>query len=309
MDDTIEMVSVGSFGFKIPAHLKESVKPHNYLRNHHGYDSSDGDAYICDACGACSTLEEVVETGLSDPRCHHCNKYLQRRCAADGCDNFSSSKSNNDSPPHWYVPPTYCKTCRHESLREARTSLLESIPERIRHSAVKSWEGRYKHRKAAGEALSWWLLDDCGRKGKPVLYLWGNVGSGKTTVAARGAIKAVMEGHAKNLMWVKESDVVHAAKSEFSRDESHYMLKQMMSADLLVYDELWCQSDTYTDNVRARLNDIFSRRFEEMKPTLITSNEPTSMFSDILDARIASRFKRASKCVEVRGPDLRMTND
>lgn len=302
-----KMISVGSMGFKIPAHLSENVKPHNYLRNHHGFDSSGGDVYVCDNCGSCSTLDEIVATGLSDPNCPHCGKYLQRRCAADGCDSLSSSKPDGSNPPNWYVPQTYCKTCRHESLREVRSSLLESIPERIRHSAVKAWEGRYQHRRPAGEALSWWLLDDLGRKGKPVLYMWGNVGSGKTTVAARGAVKAIMDGHAKNMMWVRESDFVHAAKSEFSRDESHYMIKQMMTADLLVYDELWCQVETYSDNVRARLNDVFSRRFEEMKPTLITSNEPASMFSDVLDARIASRFKRSAKCIEVRGPDLRMT--
>ena len=292
-----EMIAVGSLGFKIPAHLKDNMTPSNYLRNHHGYDDSEGD-YVCDGCGTCSTTDELIEMGMSDPMCKHCSKYMARRCSADGCDNLSSPKSDGEDPPFWYTPTTYCKVCRHESLRETRSSLLEAIPERIRHSAVKAWEGRYSHRKDAGESLSWWLIDNCGRKGTPVLYLWGNVGS--------GAIKAVMDGHVKNLMWVKESEVVHAAKSEFSRDDSHYLLKQMMTADLLVYDELWCQVDSYSDNVRARLTDIFSRRFEEMKPTLITSNEPTNLFADILDARIASRFKKAAKVIEVRGPDLRI---
>jgi hypothetical protein len=292
--------TVGEFKIKVPPHLEDSCHPINLYRTCHGHDFSAGD-YACPACESLTSFHEMC-TIRGDPRCRVCGYYLPRLCNADGCDHLVASFG---TPDYWCPPWPFCPTCIGDEMRELRSRYLERIPQRIRHAAVKAWEGRYEHRKDAGLVLSQWLSAKLGLDGGPsCLYLWGNVGSGKTTIAARAAIKAVHSGIIADVQWVKEGELLAAAKSQYSSESSAELLDSARHAALLVYDELWSGVHGYTDHVKQTLSSLFCLRFEEGRPTILTSNEPP-LFVQVLDTRVDSRFNGCSRTVEVRGPDLR----
>jgi DNA replication protein DnaC len=296
--------TIGSLGIRVPAHVEELCKPVNHYRACHGHDFNEG-PWSCPSCDTAHTLTRMAEI-LGDPRCGACGFFMSRRCSADGCDTLVAGFGE---PDYWCPPWPFCPSCLDEEVLRERTACLVRIPQRVRHAAVKGWEGRYEHRKKAGVELAKWLECKLGYDGGPsALYIWGNVGSGKTTVAARAAVKAVTAGHVSDVQWVREGAFISAAKSQYSNEQSAELLDSMRHSALLVYDEMWTAADSYTDHVRSTMADIFSLRFEERRPTIMTSNEPP-LFVQVLDTRVDSRFNGASRIVEVRGPDLRSGGD
>lgn len=291
---------IGDLGIKVPAHLEDSCKPTNHYRTKYNHDFEEG-PYTCSHCEEVTTLGQMKRI-LGGPRCGSCGKYLPRLCSADGCDTFVPSFGE---PDYWCEPWPFCRACLNEEARTEREAVLQLIPQRIRHAAVKGWEGRYEHRKKAGAAMAEWIDCKLGYEGGPsTLYLYGNVGSGKTTLAARAATKAVTDGIVADLLWVKEFDAINAAKSQYSREEAAQLIENMSHTALLIYDEMWSAAGSYTEHVKSTLTSIFSLRFEEGRPTIITSNEPP-LWLQVLDTRVDSRFNGCARTIEVRGPDLR----
>lgn len=295
-----QSVSIGALGIRVPAHLKESCQPINIYRTCHGHDFSEG-PYKCPTCSKLTTFAQMREQ-LGDPRCISCERYLPRRCNGDGCDALVEGGGDAD----YYTPPwPFCSACLDSTARDEREQCLTRIHQRIRHAAVKGWEGRYEHRKEAGRHLASWLECKLGYDGGPsALYIWGNVGSGKTTIAARAAVKAVHAGHVADLRWVREAEFVRAAKTQYSSEASSQLLEDMRHTALLIFDEMWTSVDSYTDHVRTTMAELLSLRFEERRPTVMTSNEPP-LFVQVLDTRVDSRFNGCARTIEVRGPDLR----
>lgn len=135
---------------------------------------------------------------------------------------------------------------------------------------------------------------------KDGLYLYGSVGTGKTTTAAAIGIRALQSG--KKVLFVKAYEV-----SELSKDE----LRKVENADLLIVDDLGAENTSEWNNTRLRM--VIDRRYDSMLPVVITSNYSKDQLKklllrnvkDMTPKAIVSRLTEMTKEVKIDGEDMR----
>lgn len=121
------------------------------------------------------------------------------------------------------------------------------------------------------------------------LILSGNVGTGKTFLAVSIFKKLVRQGYfvifskATNLFTRMEE-----AKSFNNPDTISHIVHEYCQADLLILDDLG--SHIWNDSVNSYLYKIIDSRYENMKPTIITTNCSKQDLAIKLGERIKDRL-------------------
>ena len=138
------------------------------------------------------------------------------------------------------------------------------------------------------------------------LYFYGDVGTGKTTIAARCAVKAIRSGNVRSFVWVKEYDLMMAAKSMGyeAKQEASALFDRVSNSDLAVIDEMFAVSESLSDTARVMIGQAIAKRFEQKLPTIVTSNHDPA-WADLYDVRVNSRFNGMFNVIKLNGPDLR----
>lgn len=141
------------------------------------------------------------------------------------------------------------------------------------------------------------------RKG---IYIHGGVGTGKTHIIYAMAKRANEKGFGLVIKNIPE--LLKEFRFDFSRnnndkefEEEHIMKYQ----GLLILDDVG--SEKMSDWVEETFYLIINKRYNEMLPTIFTSNLNLSELADRIGDRIVSRIAGSCEVVELKGEDKRLT--
>ena len=131
------------------------------------------------------------------------------------------------------------------------------------------------------------------RKG---LYLYGPVGTGKTHIvwALKKEIDEKCEINLKQSVGgpycrvYNTTELLHDIRSKFGKDEGQDLLGDLMSCkDIIFFDDIGAEK--ITDWVLETFYLIINKRYENMIPTVFTSNLPITELAEKIGDRSASR--------------------
>ena len=192
-----------------------------------------------------------------------------------------------------------------ESVRLTRAleEMEQNIPARYHEVTVASFLpsiGTEKMRYAAARYIeSLGTDEDCIDEGKG-LFMQGSPGAGKTHLAVAILKAALVKGHSGYFGPMYE--IIERAKRSYSTDEE--VAERLASVDLLVVDDLG--QERLTDWRRELTFTIFSRRYNESKAIIVTTNLPGAVISKRYSDSFFSRLVGASHVVALKDvPDFR----
>lgn len=133
------------------------------------------------------------------------------------------------------------------------------------------------------------------------LYMFGDVGTGKTTKACAIGIRAAESG--KRVLFVKAYEIADLMKDESSR---------IANADLLIIDDLGAENTSEWNNTRLRA--AIDQRYDSMLPIIVTSNYSKEQLKNLLlrnvkdmtPKAIVSRLSEMTKEIKIEGKDMRL---
>lgn len=143
------------------------------------------------------------------------------------------------------------------------------------------------------------------------LYLWGESGVGKTHIACALAKNILEKGF--NVRFFNTGDFLEQLREEFDKgfdDEYEYLglfRETMNFRGVLILDDIGAEKAT--DWVKERLYLIINKRYEDMLPTIFTSNFDLEILSARLGDRIASRIGGMTSRIRIPGQDKRLSQN
>lgn len=135
------------------------------------------------------------------------------------------------------------------------------------------------------------------------LYFWGNPGVGKTHLVC--AIIKILLGNFK-VKYFNVGDLLERLRAEFNKPEvEEGILEQIMNfKGVLVLDDIGAEKAS--EWTRERLYLIINKRYEDMFPTIFTSNYNLSDLQERLGDRITSRIAGSTLDIKISGVDQRL---
>ena len=140
------------------------------------------------------------------------------------------------------------------------------------------------------------------------LFIYGNVGCGKTYLAAALA-NAIIEKYQEDVKFLNYSELVDAYTNFNDINQKYEYEKQLLNVSLLIIDDF----TTIRNNSNFMLDltyKIINRRYETMLPTIFTSNIDFEYFkkekNNIDKYKIYSRFYDSIIPLKMVGEDLRV---
>lgn len=219
------------------------------------------------ACEHCGKLKEPITVEFSG----RVMTVGWKSCNCDGALNAEAEKIANEAK---------------RELAKKNKRLQELISE----SRIPK---RYREAKDVDELLYTTAFKDG-------LYLFGDVGTGKTTISCSIGIRAIERG--KKVLFVKAYEVSELIKDELSKIEN---------ADLLIIDDLGAENTSEWNNTRLRM--VIDKRYDSMLPVVITSNYSKDQLKklllrnvrDMTPKAIVSRLTEMTKEIKIDGEDFR----
>lgn len=137
------------------------------------------------------------------------------------------------------------------------------------------------------------------------LILKGKPGCGKTHLAAAIAQELIFKGTIVKFMLtpVLLEEIRKSYNKKYFEGETN-ILSQLSSVQLLILDDLGAEKPT--EWVTEQLFILINKRYEEMKPTIITTNCTGQDLAARIGERTASRLVEVSKIVNIKAGDYRI---
>ena len=134
------------------------------------------------------------------------------------------------------------------------------------------------------------------------LYLWGPVGSGKT-YAAYAIKKRIAEmGITTRLM--SAPAMFDMIRDDFDHKDSFNLERILANRGILIIDDLGAEKPS--EWVSETVFKIINKRYEEMIPTVITSNLELGELAPRFGDRIPSRIAEMCDIIKLDGADRRL---
>lgn len=144
------------------------------------------------------------------------------------------------------------------------------------------------------------------RSNKKGIYLYGDVGTGKTHIAY--AIKNKWEAvTGEYVEFWNTTELLQEIKDDFDRDaysRTHTLERLMDSKKLLILDDIGVEKPSEWALERFYL--LINRRYNEMRPIIFTSNFSLAELSDRIGERTVSRIAELCTPIKLTGTDRRI---
>lgn len=136
------------------------------------------------------------------------------------------------------------------------------------------------------------------------LYLWWNIGAGKTTTAIIAANELISR-YWVDCLFMNWATWLALVKESFDTKQwtGKNLLERMRKCTLLVIDDI--HQEKGSDWVREQLFILINYRYEQGLPVIITSNYAIEDMEERYSGQVASRIIETSKIVEFSGEDRR----
>lgn len=209
-------------------------------------------------------------------------------------------------PDHPHESLVYCALCSSEILASGDKEARARWQARIRNAECEErFPLRFKSATADHPEVLKWLANWSSSDAEcPSLLLAGTVGVGKTW-QAYGALRAAVTG-ARPTTWIAVTSAdLYASLRPRTGHDTEAELERYRSAGLLMIDDLgaakaseWVEETTYR---------VLNGRYEDMRPSIFTTNLPIPKLRDAIGDRIASRLAETCQRVVMEGGDRRRT--
>lgn len=144
------------------------------------------------------------------------------------------------------------------------------------------------------------------RKG---LYIHGGVGVGKTHAMYAMFKSDKPKGNYRKTVW-NVTELLHEFRLDFDReniDKTRSEERLMQFNGILFLDDLG--AERITDWVQEKLYMIINKRYEQMLPTIYTSNCTLEELAERVGDRIVSRIVESTNVFEMKGQDRRLMHN
>ncbi len=159
-----------------------------------------------------------------------------------------------------------CQIVAREKARMERLFNSAKIPARYRGKTLDNFDATWQpqaHKVAVDYAWTWPKMQG------ESLFLVGPVGTGKSHLA-RAILVAMIQRHVMSGLAVTVPNLMDDLRPGASEDQRAEQMELLKTVPLLVLDDLGAQRTT--EWVTERLFVIINARYDEMLPTIITSN-------------------------------------
>jgi len=150
-----------------------------------------------------------------------------------------------------------------------------------------------------GYAIALLAVDEYRRNFKradpPGLCFIGPNGSGKTHLSV--AVLRALIAKGVPAVFLDCGDMLEQVKATFGTNARAQALKAAMENDLVLLDDLGAQ--TGSEWVKDTIGSVISHRYNEGKPTLVTTNVAPDDMADRLGDRAASRLKQMCRFIQL----------
>jgi DNA replication protein DnaC len=184
--------------------------------------------------------------------------------------------------------------------QEALAARMEStrLSPRFRTRTFETFRETKQNRMAVGLCKTW--VESYPQDGTG-LFIYGPVGTGKTHLAAAVVNALLQLGHVA--LFAYSPDLLADFRAGIKDGSTEEKIQTAMKAPVLVLDDLG--AERATDYAQEVLPRIINRRYEDLLPTICTTNLASSQLADQITARSVSRLTECCMWVELIGADFR----
>ncbi|MFJ7891320.1 AFG1/ZapE family ATPase [Lysinibacillus xylanilyticus] len=136
------------------------------------------------------------------------------------------------------------------------------------------------------------------------IMLWGDVGNGKTHLAA--AVHNYLTAQGKVIVFVSMPELLSKIKATFNRNNNEseqQIMKALVICDLLIIDDLGAEKTS--DWVQETVFEIFDARCRRERPILATSNLNPKQLPEQIGKRACDRLIEMSQPIENKASSYR----
>lgn len=161
---------------------------------------------------------------------------------------------------------------------------------------------RYAHSKFSDVPRELRELVEAVRQTRRGIYIHGPVGCGKTHAAY--AIRAELERVGISVKLYSAPELFDWIRDDYDHKDALHMDRLLANRGVIMIDDLGVEKAT--EWVKETLYRLVNKRYEEVLPTIITSNLDLGELADKLGDRVASRIVEMCDVIKLDGDDRRM---